>query len=90
MAVIGKDSSDNGNLSVYAKGAPMCCSATARASRFGDAVRPMTEGDRQEILATVERLSGEAYRTLGEAYRPLGTTSPGRYPRHQDPMQPAR
>ena len=24
---------------------------------------------------TVERLSGEAYRTLGEAYRPLGTTS---------------
>ena len=24
----------------------------------GDAVRPMTEGDRQEILATVERLSG--------------------------------
>lgn len=55
----------------------------------GDAVRPMTEGDRQEILATVERLSGEAYRTLGEAYRPLGTTSWPISPASR-PMQPAR
>lgn len=39
------------------------------------AVRPLTEGDRQQILATVERLSSEAYRTLGQAYRPLGTAS---------------
>ena len=35
----------------------------------------MTQGDRQQILATVERLSSEAYRTLGQAYRPLGTAS---------------
>ena len=75
MAVIGKDSSDNGNLSVYAKGAPDVLLGYCMRIAVGDAVRPMTEGDRQEILATVERLSGEAYRTLGEAYRPLGTTS---------------
>ena len=75
MAVIGKDSSDNGNLSVYAKGAPVVLLGSCTRIAVGDAVRPMTEGDRQEILATVERLSGEAYRTLGEAYRPLGTTS---------------
>ena len=75
MAVIGKDSSDNGNLSVYAKGAPDVLLDYCTRIAVGDAVRPMTEGDRQEILATVERLSGEAYRTLGEAYRPLGTTS---------------
>ena len=75
MAVIGKDSSDNGNLSVYAKGAPDVLLGSCTRIAVGDAVRPMTEGDRQEILATVERLSGEAYRTLGEAYRPLGTTS---------------
>ena len=75
MAVIGKDSSDNGNLSVYAKGAPDVLLGYCTRIAVGDAVRPMTEGDRQEILATVERLSGEAYRTLGEAYRPLGTTS---------------
>ena len=75
MAVIGKDSGDNGNLSVYAKGAPDVLLGYCTRIAVGDAVRPMTEGDRQEILATVERLSGEAYRTLGEAYRPLGTTS---------------
>ena len=75
MAVIGKDSSDNGNLSVDAKGAPDVLLGYCTRIAVGDAVRPMTEGDRQEILATVERLSGEAYRTLGEAYRPLGTTS---------------
>jgi len=75
MAVIGKDSSDNGNLSVYAKGAPDVLLGYCTRIAVGDAVRPMTEGDCQEILATVERLSGEAYRTLGEAYRPLGTTS---------------
>lgn len=75
MAVIGKDSSDNGNLSVYAKGAPDVLLGYCTRIAVGDAVRPMTEGDRQEILASVERLSGEAYRTLGEAYRPLGTTS---------------
>ncbi|MFR3864173.1 MAG: cation-translocating P-type ATPase [Bifidobacterium bifidum] len=75
MAVIGKDSSDNGNLSVYAKGAPDVLLGYCTRIAVGDAVRPMTEGDRQEVLATVERLSGEAYRTLGEAYRPLGTTS---------------
>ncbi len=75
MAVIGKDSSDNGNLSVYAKGAPDVLLGYCTRIAVGDAVRPMTEGDRQEILATVERLSGEAYRTLGEVYRPLGTTS---------------
>ena len=68
MAVIGKDSSDNGNLSVYAKGAPDVLLGYCTRIAVGDAVRPMTEGDRQEILATVERLSGEAY-------RPLGTTS---------------
>ncbi|MBU8984296.1 cation-translocating P-type ATPase [Bifidobacterium bifidum] len=75
MAVIGKDSSDDGNLSVYAKGAPDVLLGYCTRIAVGDAVRPMTEGDRQEILATVERLSGEAYRTLGEAYRPLGITS---------------
>lgn len=39
--------------------------------RVGGQVRKLTEGDRQSILATVERLSSEAYRTLGEACRPL-------------------
>lgn len=75
MAVIGKDGSDNGNLTVYAKGAPDVLLGYCTRIAVGGAVRPLTEGDRQTILATVERLSGEAYRTLGQAYRPLGTAS---------------
>ena len=46
----------------------------------GGAVRPLTEGDRQQILATVEQLSSDAYRTLGQAYRPLGTASLAQVP----------
>ena len=34
-------------------------------------VRPLTDGDREGILAQVSHLSGDAYRTLGQAYRPL-------------------
>ena len=41
---------------------------------------PLTEGDRRQILATVEQLSSDAYRTLGQAYRPLGTASLAQVP----------
>ena len=75
MSVVGKDSSDNGNLTVFAKGAPDVLLGYCTRIAVGGAVRPLTEGDRQTILATVEKLSGEAYRTLGQAYRPLGTAS---------------
>ncbi|KAB7789011.1 cation-translocating P-type ATPase [Bifidobacterium leontopitheci] len=75
MAIVAKDNADAGNLTVFAKGAPDVLLGYCTRIAVGGAVRPLTEGDRQTILATVERLSGEAYRTLGEAYRPLGTTS---------------
>lgn len=75
MAVIAANKTDSGNLTVFAKGAPDVLLGYCSRIRVGGQVRPLTEGDRQTILANVERLSSEAYRTLGEASRPLETTS---------------
>ncbi|NMN01888.1 haloacid dehalogenase [Bifidobacterium sp. DSM 109963] len=75
MSVIAKDSADAGKLTVFAKGAPDVLLGYCTRVAVAGAVRPLTEGDRQTILASVERLSGEAYRTLGQAYRPLETNS---------------
>lgn len=76
MSVIAQDTTDAGKLSVFAKGAPdVLLSYCDRIAVNGGAVRKLTDGDRQDILDAVERLSGEAYRTLGSAYRPLETAS---------------
>ncbi|MBW3082169.1 cation-translocating P-type ATPase [Bifidobacterium phasiani] len=80
MSVIAKDNTDNGNLTVFAKGAPDVLLGFCSRIAVGNQVRPLTDGDRQDILADVERLSGEAYRTLGEAYRPLETKSLSKLP----------
>ena len=75
MAVVAQDNTDAGRLTVFAKGAPDVLLGYCSRIAVNGAVRPMTQGDRQQILAAVERLSAEAYRTLGQAYRPLGTAS---------------
>ncbi|MBW3081394.1 cation-translocating P-type ATPase [Bifidobacterium saguinibicoloris] len=75
MSIIAKDATEGGKLTVFAKGAPDVLLGYCSRIAVGGQVRPLTEGDRQTILATVERLSSEAYRTLGEAYRPLGTAN---------------
>ena len=75
MSVVAQDNADAGRLTVFAKGAPDVLLEYCSRIAVDGAVRPMTQGDRQQILATVERLSSEAYRTLGQAYRPLGTAS---------------
>lgn len=75
MTVVAQDNTDAGRLAVFAKGAPDVLLGYCSRIAVNGAVRPMTQGDRQQILAAVERLSAEAYRTLGQAYRPLGTAS---------------
>lgn len=75
MAVVAQDNADAGRLTVFAKGAPDVLLGYCSRIAVNGAVRPMMQGDRQQILAAVERLSAEAYRTLGQAYRPLGTAS---------------
>ncbi|MFT8705154.1 cation-translocating P-type ATPase [Bifidobacterium aquikefiricola] len=75
MSIIAEDRGDGNKLSVFAKGAPDVLLQYCTRIRVNGQVRRLTEGDRQTILAAVERLSGQAYRTLGQAYRPLGTSS---------------
>ncbi|NMM98632.1 cation-translocating P-type ATPase [Bifidobacterium olomucense] len=75
MSIIAADATEGGKLTVFAKGAPDVLLSYCKRIAVGGQVRPLTEGDRQTILATVERLSSEAYRTLGQAYRPLGTSN---------------
>ena len=80
MSVIARNATDAGKLTVFAKGAPDVLLSYCDRIYVNGAVRKLTEGDRQDILATVERLSREAYRTLGEAYRPLDTDSLAQIP----------
>ncbi|PJM74348.1 haloacid dehalogenase [Bifidobacterium primatium] len=78
MTVIAADATDatnGGRLTAYAKGAPDVLLSYCSRIAVGGAVRPLTDDDRRRILADVERLSGEAYRTLGSAYRPLEVDS---------------
>lgn len=75
MSIIARDTTNAGKLSVFAKGAPDVLLSFCDRISVNGAIRPLTEGDRQDILDKVEQLSREAYRTLGEAYRPLETDS---------------
>lgn len=75
MSVIARDNTQGNQLTVFSKGAPDVLLGYCSRIAVGNHVRPLTEGDRQNILASVERLSGEAYRTLGQAYRPLEVES---------------
>ena len=80
MSIVARDNTDAGRLTVFSKGAPDVLLGYCSRIAVGGAVRPLTEGDRQQILATVEQLSSDAYRTLGQAYRPLGTASLAQVP----------
>ncbi len=80
MSIVAQDNADAGRLTVFSKGAPDVLLGYCSRIAVGGAVRPLTEGDRQQILATVEQLSSDAYRTLGQAYRPLGTASLAQVP----------
>ena len=75
MSVVARDGADSDRLSVFAKGAPDVLLGFCTRIAVGNAVRPLTQGDRDAILQTVADLSGDAYRTLGQAYRPLETAS---------------
>lgn len=75
MSIIAANRHDGDKLTVFAKGAPDVLLEYCNRIRVGEAVRPLTDGDRQTILDTVSSLSAQAYRTLGQAYRPLEVSS---------------
>jgi potassium/sodium efflux P-type ATPase len=57
---------------VYTKGAPDVLLDLCVAERRGEQVVPLDDAGRSRVLAEVEHLSGEGYRTLGVAYRIVG------------------
>jgi Ca2+-transporting ATPase len=57
---------------IYTKGAPDVLLDRCVAERRGGEVVRLDDAARSRVLACVERLSGEGYRTLGVAYRIVG------------------
>ena len=62
---------ERGGFAVVTKGAPDVLLERCDAERAAGELRPLTVVRRAEILAAVERLGGQAMRTLGVAYRPF-------------------
>jgi Ca2+-transporting ATPase len=71
MSSIERDLEHDGELIIVTKGAPDVLIGRCSHVRVGLAVLPFDDSRRAQALADVERLSGEALRTLAVAYRPL-------------------
>lgn len=65
------DVSDAQDALLFCKGAPDILFGRCDRMLQKGRVRPLTDEDREGILAQVGHLSGDAYRILGQAYRPL-------------------
>ena len=76
MSSLATDGERGGRITVVTKGAPDVLLERCTHLQVGDDVEPLDDGWRTGILADVERLSGEAFRTLAVAYRPLDVTDP--------------
>ena len=71
MSTLEVDANDGGGISVVTKGAPDVLLSRCVAERRAGEVQPLSDARRQELLATVDRMAGDALRTLAVAYRPL-------------------
>jgi Ca2+-transporting ATPase len=71
MSTIERDLEHGGKLVVVTKGAPDVLMTRCTRVRVGMEVLPFDDLRREQALGDVERLSGEALRTLAVAYRPL-------------------
>jgi calcium-translocating P-type ATPase len=77
MSTLQADSASEGGVALVTKGAPDVLLSRCTHEMVGQETRPLAEARRTEILATVDELAGEAFRTLAVAYRRL----PGGPPR---------
>jgi magnesium-transporting ATPase (P-type) len=71
MSTVQADLQGELGVAVVTKGAPDVLLARCAGERVAGAVRPLEGARRSELLATVDRLAGQALRTLAVAYRPL-------------------
>ncbi len=71
MSTLQVDADLDERVVVVTKGAPDVLLARCTHERVGHEPRPLDEAHRREILAAVDRLAGDALRTLAVAYHPL-------------------
>jgi P-type Ca2+ transporter type 2C len=71
MSTVEADLEGDLGIAVVTKGAPDVLLARCTNERVAGEVRELEDARRQEVLATVDRLAGDALRTLAVAYRPL-------------------
>jgi P-type Ca2+ transporter type 2C len=71
MSTVQRDADRAGNVGVTTKGAPDVLLARCTHERVGADSQPLDEARRASIVATVDALAGQAFRTLAVAYRPL-------------------
>ena len=76
MSTLEADAARDGRIAVMTKGAPDVLLARCTRERVGTGDEPLAEARRVEILRSVERLAGDALRTLAVAYRPLDVSEP--------------
>ena len=75
MTSLHADASRDGMIAVVTKGAPDVLLDRCTRIQVGGDVEPLDAGWRARVLDDVERLSGEAFRTLAVAYQPLEVTA---------------
>jgi magnesium-transporting ATPase (P-type) len=73
MSTIEADRAHEGELALMTKGAPDVLLARCTRERVGTGDEPLTDARRAEIHAAIERLAGDALRTMAVAYHPLET-----------------
>ena len=76
MTSLEQDSEREGLLAVVTKGAPDVLLDRCTHEQVGEDVVPLDDEARARILADVEALSDQAYRTLAVAYRRLSVSTP--------------
>ena len=76
MTSLEADAQRGGKIAVVTKGAPDVLLDRCTSYQVSDRVQPLDDAVRGRILADVERLSSEAFRTLAVAYRALEVTTP--------------
>jgi Ca2+-transporting ATPase len=71
MTTVHTDAEQDDRLRVFTKGAADVLLGRCAYERIGEAIQPLTDARRAEILKVNEQLAGEALRTLGVAGRTL-------------------
>lgn len=75
MTSLSSDAEREGRLALATKGAPDVLLDRCTRVQVGDSVRALDDVLRARLLSDIERLSGEAFRTIAVAYLPMDTAA---------------